>query len=208
MAYTGQELKGWQAGYADSIFGRPRDNPYNISTVPKSFRAYEEGYDEGEGSTTPPRGPAGISGPKGDTGSQGQPGLSGNDGADGLSFYTGIGAPVDGVNVPADSQPGDSYLDQGSGDLYTKTGVSTWTFDTNLIDVTFATQVDDTGGAPQVIYKGEAIPGVALAAASWRIQEITITTDGGGNDDIGILWADGDSDFNNIWNDRLGLSYS
>lgn len=71
-----------------------------------------------------------------------------------------------------------------------------------------ASQVDDTGGSPQVIYKGEADPGELLNALTWRIQQITITTDGGGNDDIAILWADGDSLFDNRWDDRLSLSYS
>ena len=208
MAYTGQDLIGYQAGYADAIFGRPRENPYNINTVPKSYRAYEEGYDEGEGSTTPPRGPAGVQGPAGDQGSQGQPGLSGNDGADGLSLYTGNGAHVDGVTVPADSQPGDTYIDLSTNNIYTKTGVSTWTLVGSTDVAALALEIDDTGGSPQVVYKGEADPGEATSALTWRIQEITITTDGGGNDDISILWADGDSLFDNRWDDRLGLSYS
>lgn len=74
--------------------------------------------------------------------------------------------------------------------------------------MTLAVQVDDTGGTPNVTYRGEAAAGSATSAAVWRIQEITTTTDGGGNDDIAILWADGDTNFDNIWNNRLLLTYS
>lgn len=58
-----------------------------------------------------------------------------------------------------------------------------------------------------VLYYAEAQPGTAESAASWRIQEITflnLPTE----DDLQILWADGDNNFNNVWDDRLALSYS
>jgi hypothetical protein len=77
-----------------------------------------------------------------------------------------------------------------------------------LGDVTLAVQLDDTGGTPNVLYKGEALPGSSAASALWRIQRITITTDGGGNDDVAIAWADGNADFDNVWDDRLILSYA
>jgi hypothetical protein len=74
--------------------------------------------------------------------------------------------------------------------------------------VTLALQVDDTGGSPQVIYRGEAAAGSLASSAVWRISRITVTTDGGGNDDVATEWADGDTQFNNIWDNRLSLSYS
>jgi len=209
LAYSGQERIGYETGYADGVYGRPRDNPYSITTVPRSYRAYEEGYDEGEGSTTPPRGPAGERGPTGAVGPQGVAGINGQDGADGLSTYYGVGPPVDGVNVPVDSVPGDSYVDTSDrGALYTKTGSTTWTFQSYIADVSLASQVDDTGGSPQVIYKGEAAAGAGLGASAWRIARITITTDGGGNDDLATQWADGNANFDNVWNNRAALSYS
>lgn len=73
-------------------------------------------------------------------------------------------------------------------------------------DVNLSTRFDDTAmGA--VLYLGEADPGTAESAASWRIQQITFTnlpTE----DDLQILWADGDNNFNNVWDDRLILSYA
>ena len=54
-----------------------------------------------------------------------------------------------------------------------------------------------------LLYVGKAIPGTATSAALWRIQEITVV-----GDETIILWADGNTDFDNIWNNRAALSYS
>lgn len=70
---------------------------------------------------------------------------------------------------------------------------------------TFAQRIDDTT-ASTIYYFGEAVPGTLDANALWRISRITFITPG--EDDVDIEWADGDSDFDNIWDDRLGLSYS
>lgn len=52
-------------------------------------------------------------------------------------------------------------------------------------------------------YYGEAAPGTATSAASWRIKLITIA-----GDDVTITWADGNSAFDNVWDDRASMSYS
>lgn len=64
-----------------------------------------------------------------------------------------------------------------------------------------ATKVDEISST--VTYVGKADPGTSGSAASWQIQRITvsgtITT---------IEFADGNSDFDNIWNNRASLTYS
>ncbi len=73
-------------------------------------------------------------------------------------------------------------------------------------DLNLSTRFDDTASGA-ILYLGEAEPGTGEAAALWRIQQINFTnlpTE----DDLEILWADGDNEFNNVWDDRLGLSYS
>jgi hypothetical protein len=50
-------------------------------------------------------------------------------------------------------------------------------------------------------YIGEAVPGSLLADDVWRIKRLT-------NADNTIVWADGDSSFDNVWNDRASLTYS
>lgn len=53
-------------------------------------------------------------------------------------------------------------------------------------------------------YVGDADPGASEAGAVWRIQRLDSTV----ADDLTILWADGNSQFDNIWDNRAGLSYS
>ena len=53
-------------------------------------------------------------------------------------------------------------------------------------------------------YKGEAAAGSADSAAAWRIQHTVIGVDG----DVDTKWADGNTNFDNVWDDRLTLSYS
>lgn len=54
-----------------------------------------------------------------------------------------------------------------------------------------------------VTYIGQAAPGTATSAASWRIQRMsvsgTVTT---------FEYADGDLNFNNVWDNRAALTYS
>jgi hypothetical protein len=69
---------------------------------------------------------------------------------------------------------------------------------------TYAVRIDEATST--VTYIGEAAPGTLSSAASWRIQRITFITPG--EDDAEIEWADGDSDFNNVWNNRASLTYS
>jgi hypothetical protein len=53
-----------------------------------------------------------------------------------------------------------------------------------------------------VTYVGEAEAGTATSAAAWRIKRIS-TASG-----TSIQWADGDTLFNNVWDNRAGLTYS
>ncbi len=59
MAYTGQSRIAFDTGRNDALSGRARDNPYDRSTVGKSYQAYEEGYDKGLASKSTPIAPQG-----------------------------------------------------------------------------------------------------------------------------------------------------
>lgn len=61
-------------------------------------------------------------------------------------------------------------------------------------------QVDTVGSTT---YLGYANPGTATSAATWAIKKIVETSN-----DVSITWADGTSDFDNVWDDRLILTYS
>lgn len=49
-------------------------------------------------------------------------------------------------------------------------------------------------------YIGEANPGSSEGALVWRIKRMT-------NADTTIVWAEGTSDFDKIWNNHLSYSY-
>lgn len=72
---------------------------------------------------------------------------------------------------------------------------------TSESELKYAKQVDDVSGT--TLYIGEAIAGTALSAASWRISKVVFT-----GDDVSVTWSDGDTNFNNIWDNRLSLTYS
>lgn len=75
--------------------------------------------------------------------------------------------------------------------------------DTDALSAAMAykTEVDEVSAS--VTYVGIAAPGTATSAASWQIKKI-ITTGA----DIEIVFADGNSNFDNVWDNRAGLSYS
>lgn len=52
-------------------------------------------------------------------------------------------------------------------------------------------------------YHGWAVVGANPASAVWKICKVTLT-----GDDAVTTWADGNTDYDNVWNDRASLSYS
>lgn len=50
-------------------------------------------------------------------------------------------------------------------------------------------------------YFGYALPGTAESGATWRISRLT-------NSSGTLVYADGNSNFDNVWSDRSSLTYS
>jgi len=69
-------------------------------------------------------------------------------------------------------------------------------------DTVYSKQTDFVGDT--VIYKGEAIPGSLTSASVWRVRKLTLAGDG----DVTEIWADGNANFDNVWDDRASLTYS
>lgn len=67
-----------------------------------------------------------------------------------------------------------------------------------------ATKYDQDADPPTLAYLGHAYPGTAGSVAQWRIQKLVF----GGDGDVTITWADGNANFDNIWDDRASLSYT
>ena len=70
-----------------------------------------------------------------------------------------------------------------------------------------AQRIDEESGG-NLLYIGEAQPGEADSAASWRIKRITFTEDVDGDTDSVTEWADGAATYTQIWDNHLALSYS
>jgi hypothetical protein len=60
-------------------------------------------------------------------------------------------------------------------------------------------RLDDTG---DITYIGEADAGALTDAGVWRIKRVTES-----GEDLILDWADGDEEFDNIWDNRLSLTY-
>ena len=67
--------------------------------------------------------------------------------------------------------------------------------------VLYAKQYDPVDAT--TAYVGEAEVGTAGSAAAWRIQKLSFSAGGG----VGITWADGDTRFDNVWDNRAALTY-
>jgi hypothetical protein len=200
LAYSGQRKIGFDTGFNDALFGRTNENPYDQAVVGGSWQAYEEGYEKGLLSDIPPRGSQGETGETGEAGPSGTNGAPGTAGADGNTHFVGNGAPSGGLG-----SDGDVYTDADNGDIYLKvTGSWSLQGSPGSVSLTVRSDIIDPTVFPEVTYRGDALPGVATSAASWRVQRLTQQSDG----DVEILFADGDDNFDNIWDNRLSLSFS
>lgn len=73
----------------------------------------------------------------------------------------------------------------------TAISVSSATYNVNLDEV-----------SATVMYVGEALPGTSAASAAWRIKKIDQTSG------LVLTWANGDSDFDKVWDNRASYTYS
>lgn len=72
----------------------------------------------------------------------------------------------------------------------------------NIGSPQYAKQYDQV--STTLAYLGDAVVGGSASSAIWRIQKLVFTTAGS----IAITYADGNANFDNVWNNRASLSYS
>lgn len=63
--------------------------------------------------------------------------------------------------------------------------------------------ITDTTTTPGTTYLGRAHTGTSRSAAIWQVRKIFTNADG----DLELAWADGNTDFDNIWVNRASLTY-
>lgn len=132
-----------------------------------------------------------------------------NVGIRGIPGEKGVAGPVGPALSEVDQEPlsptsGDVYFDDGTNSDSGAPSFRTWN-GTIWIDSTFDTpqytiEVDEFTSS--LLYVGEAIPGNLTSSPNWRIKRVD-TSSG-----VEVLYADGDSNFDNVWDDHLTLSYS
>jgi len=71
---------------------------------------------------------------------------------------------------------------------------------------TLQKEVDFTA-SDTIVYQGFSQPGVETSEAAWRITRTVFTTNVPNSDDVTVEFADNDTDFVHIWDNRVGLSY-
>lgn len=70
-------------------------------------------------------------------------------------------------------------------------------------EMLYLEEIDFVGDT--LIYRGWADPGSLTSEPKWRIRRTRFV---GTDEDVVHDWADGDTYFNNIWDNRAGLTYS
>lgn len=131
--------------------------------------------------------------------------------------FTAIKVDENGNLVTTASVGGTSTVQLGDGTATaTITDVSgKKSLDVNVTDLTISKDNDsitthaaqlttrlDDATTSNITYIGEASVGANEGSASWRIKRIDETSN------LKILFADGNSNFDNIWSNRASLSYS
>lgn len=71
-----------------------------------------------------------------------------------------------------------------------------------MTDSIVYTEHIDTTTTPNIVYYGRADVGSTTSQAVWRIKRVD-TTNGKFE-----TWADGNADFDNVWDNRASLNYS
>lgn len=69
-------------------------------------------------------------------------------------------------------------------------------------NMVYTKRVDFVG---DIIYRAEAVPGSLESDAVWRMYKIELSSIDG---DVVETYADGNSEFDNVWTNRLTATYS
>jgi len=173
--------------------------------------------EQGEVGPMGPRGPQGERGYQGERGPQGLSGAQGVDGIDGkdgyipahkwvgnkLFFQNPDGTWGKGKDLTGPQGPSGRGGRVSGGGGASADDVAALLIAEGYIEGMYAKNIDFEN-AGNTIYTGEAAPGTATSVAKWRVKKTTINAEG----DTVIAWADGNANFDNIWDNHLTLTYS
>jgi hypothetical protein len=128
---------------------------------------------------------------------------------------SGLGTNFKFINIDEHLQVGDIMETPQDGMMWYDETENVFNFRENGESRTFETLIDEHimkametqvkvhSSNKNITYVGEAEPGSVTSGAVWRIKEIV--EDG---NDISVQWADGNGNFDNIFDNRESLSYT
>jgi hypothetical protein len=145
-------------------------------------------------------GESGLAGIQGIAGSSGKDGTSGKNGLDGKQGVSVVALEVTFDNHLMITMSDGNEID--AGEITVRSGEVVQVVQNKIGDPNmFSTRYDQINVT--LAYKGEAYVGAFESNASWRIQKLVYGVDG----DVTITWANGNSDFTNVWDLRESLIY-
>jgi len=106
-------------------------------------------------------------------------------------------------SLPAETRLGEFFYDTTTNQLYIGNGTS---WEAVEMGTTPLVLLLDEVNPGKLTYVGEATPGTATSAASWRIYRLDES--GGGDEELIKLYANSSTSFDQVWDDRLSLTYN
>tara|TARA_Y100000034_G_C6910355_1_gene424444 strand:- start:12554 stop:13135 length:582 start_codon:yes stop_codon:yes gene_type:complete len=147
-----------------------------------------------------PEGPVGLTGLTGDRGPQGE--MGGDAGVGSTNILENNDVVFTVRNTIANN---DILIYDADVNKFTVTNLATVinTIKDQLeLEVQYTKLIDQANTT--ITYIGESTAGTANTVLGWRIKRIDERAD----PDVDILWADGDTNFDNAWTDRASKTYS
>ena len=114
----------------------------------------------------------------------------------GLPYVTGDILYYDGTNLMRLAKGADGQV------LSLASGIPAWADSGGDMAIPYETRIQLDSGDGNISYVGKSATGSITSTSTWQIQRIDET--------VGFIleWADGDANFDNIWDNREALSYS
>lgn len=143
----------------------------------------------------------GKNGKDGKDGAVGKAGKDGKDGLDGKDGISVVDASIDFDNRLTITLSDGSVIDAGQINVQSNNSVVQVVQRGGEDIVSYTTRYDQVSNT--LAYKGEAAVGSEESYSSWRIQKLVFGVDG----DVLITWADGNTNFDNVWENRNSIPY-
>jgi hypothetical protein len=112
-----------------------------------------------------------------------------------------------GTNLPSGTASGDILVWNGTWESKPLTAMLEEVGTVITTEKQYTKRVDFYSSSPttgDIIFKGWADVGTVNSTSIWRIAKLTINTDG----DVTEQYADGNNNFDNIWDNRAILTYT